>query len=276
MKITLKDLLNIDLEKTVSIITRFIREYVYASNADGVVVGVSGGVDSSVALVLAVKALGPEKVHGLIMPDSETTPKQDIEDAEYILRKFNVKYDIIWINNIYDSYSENLPFFDNNHNLACGNLRARIRMSILYYYANLHNYLVLGASDRSEILIGYFTKYGDGAVDLLPLGCLYKTQVRYLATHLDIPRHIAYKPSSPRLWPDHMAEEELGLKYEEIDLILYGLFDKNMTPEEVAKATGIDIAKVYQVIRMHRKTRHKRSLPPIPQLPNVGKPVKEI
>ena len=149
-------------------------------------------------------------------------------------------------------------------------------MILLYYYANKHNYLVLGSGDRSEILIGYYTKYGDGAVDLLPIGCLYKTQVRHLAIHLGIPPKIAHKPSSPRLWPGQMAEEELGLSYTEIDLILYGLFDKGLKPDEVAEATGIELDKVYRVIEMHKKTRHKRALPPIPSIPGVKQPVKEL
>ena len=275
-KITIDNLLSIDPKIVIKTITDFIRRYVSNANAEGVVIGLSGGVDSSTTAILAVKALGNNRVYGLIMPDHRTTPTIDINDAINVARSLNIKYHILDIAKIYYAYSTNLPFFDNTNKIACGNLRARIRMNILYYYANLNNLLVLGSGDRSELLIGYYTKYGDGGVDLLPLGCLYKTQVRFIGKYLGLPKEIYEKPSSPRLWPGHMAEEELGMSYTEIDLILYGLFDLGLKPEEVVKATGISKDKVMKVIELHKKSRHKRMIPPIPSLPNIPNPLREL
>lgn len=276
MGLTLSDLINIDYSLISLSIINFLKKFLKETGANGYVVGVSGGVDSSTALVLAVKAVGRDHLHALVMPDEEITPKKDISDAIYLLNKYNLNYNVIFINNILREYKRQIPFFKEEHRIATGNLRARIRMNILYYYANLKNYLVLGTGDRSEILIGYFTKYGDGAVDLLPLASLYKTQVRYLARYLGIPENIAFKPSSPRLWKDHMAEDELGMKYEEIDLILYALFDLKLNVEEAAKETGLPKEKILKVLEMHRRSRHKRKLPTIVTLPGIGNPIKEI
>ncbi len=145
-----------------------------------------------------------------------------------------------------------------------GNIRARIRMTILYAYANQYNLLVAGTGDRSEILIGYFTKYGDGGADFFPIGCLYKTQVRRFAVFLGIPEKIAYKPSSPRLWKDHLAEKELGLKYEVIDAVLYSLFDKKLSPQQTAEKLGISLEVVERILSRYYSTSHKRETPPIP------------
>ncbi len=276
MSITIKKLLELSWIDIVDSITGFIKEYLIKAKANGFVIGLSGGVDSSTTLALAVKAVGSDRVYAVIMPDSRITPKEDVEDAEDVARRFNVPYSIVYIDKIYDVFKKTIPWFSLEDNIANGNIRARTRMIILYYYANRYNHLVLGTSDRSEILIGYFTKYGDGAVDLLPLGALYKTQVRRLALELGIPENIAYKPSSPRLWPGHEAEEELGMSYEEIDLILYSLFDLGLDPGDVSRETGLSIDKVYRVLDMHRRSRHKRSLPPIPCIPSIREPVREI
>ncbi len=276
MPIKLLDLIDLDYGLISSSIIGFLRDYLDEACVDGYVMGLSGGVDSSTVLALASKAVGRDHLYVLLMPDRETTPEEDISDALYLLKTYGISYETIYINEILDSYRRSLRFFNGEHNIATGNLRARIRMNILYYYANLRNYLVLGTSDRSELLIGYFTKYGDGGADLLPLGSLYKTQVRYLAKHLGIPDHIAFKPSSPRLWKGHMAEDELGMRYEEIDLILYALFDLGLSIEETVRETGLPRDKVLRVIEMHRRSRHKRSLPRIIPVPGISDPIREI
>lgn len=275
MVITIKDIINIPYDKAEKTIIEFIKNKIEEANLKGAVIGLSGGVDSSVTLLLTMKAIGIERVTALIMPDTRVTPKRDIEDALWLVKKYGIKYYVIRIDDIVDSYSA-MPFFNINYNIPTGNLRARIRMNILYYYANLHNYIVVGTGDRSEILIGYFTKYGDGGVDILPIGSLFKTQVRKMGDYLGLPEKITSKPSSPALWLGHKAEEELGIKYETIDLVLYALFDKHIEPEKVPEHTGVDPSIVAKILEMHRKTRHKRLSPPIPSLPWVKEPVREI
>ncbi len=260
--ITIEDVKNaFDYSYAIKRIIGFLKEYLEVNNAKGYVVGLSGGVDSSTAVTLAVKAVDSDSVIGIIMPDKTSTPPEDIKDAVKLARDLGIKYFEIEISGFIKNYMK-IPFFIENK-IALGNLKARIRMTLLYYLANTRNYLVLGTGDKSEILLGYFTKYGDGGVDLLPIGDLYKTQVRVLAQRLGLPENIALKPSSPRLWPGQIAEKELGIKYEEIDVILYSYFDLRLKPNEIPQKTGISQEKVYMVLERVRKTEHKRSTPPI-------------
>ncbi|MEM3996350.1 MAG: NAD+ synthase, partial [Pyrobaculum sp.] len=224
----------IDYDKARSIISAFIKEYVDRAGARGVVVGLSGGVDSTVAAALAVDALGPEGVLALTMP-SVYTPPEDVEDARKVAERLGVKLIHIDITPIVESFHKAFPGFAAEDRVAAGNILPRVRMTILYYYANRENLLVLGSGDRSELLLGYFTKYGDGGVDLLPIGSLYKTQVREMARRLGF-GWIADKPSSPRLWHGHTAEGELGAPYEVLDAVLWALFDAKMPVEEVRRA----------------------------------------
>ena len=244
-------------------IVKFIRERVEEAGTKGVVVGASGGLDSSVVLVLSVKALGAGRVAALVMPDSSITPLQDTKHAVQLAKLLGVRYYVIDIRRIYNSYSDAMPFYASDALIPNGNLRARIRMTILYYYANLKRLLVCGTGDKSEILLGYFTKYGDGAADLLPIADLYKTQVRELARRLDLPKSIVEKPSSPRLWPGQMAEEELGATYDEIDRILYLHVELGKGINEIIDQTGIEAEKVKSIVERFRRSEHKRRLPPI-------------
>ena len=141
---------------------------------------------------------------------------------------------------------------------AKGNLRARVRTNILYYYANAKNYLVLGSSDKSEYLIGYFTKFGDGASDITPIVSLYKLQVREIAKYLGVPENVILKKSSPHLWKDHEAENELGVSYEEVDSILYCLFDKKLSAEDTQKTTGIEMSTIEKIQELNKNSEHKR------------------
>ncbi len=269
MQITLDDL-KINADFVERRIVSFIKEKVQEAKAKGGVIGLSGGVDSTTTAYLAVRALGKERVIGLIMPDRRTTPLEDVRDALEVAKRLGIRYYLVDITDLYDTVSKIIPIFKPENFKANGNIRARLRMIILYYYANSLDYMVIGTGDRSELLIGYFTKYGDGGVDILPIGCLYKTQVRQMAAHLNVPKRIVSKPSSPRLWPGHEAEKELGLGYEEIDLILHGLIDLKMEPKEVAKATGLDIWKVMKVKDMIEHSKHKRSTPPTPKIPGLN------
>ncbi|MEM2234370.1 MAG: NAD+ synthase [Desulfurococcaceae archaeon] len=276
VRVTIEDLLNINYSEVVSEVSQFLKKFIEASNSRGYVIGLSGGLDSTTLLKLAIEAVGSERVYAIIMPEDGVTPVEDIEDSVDIASKLSVSYSLFFINEVIEAYSKAVPFIDLSDKLPTGNLKARVRMNILYYYANKNNYLVLGTSDRTELLLGYFTKYGDGAADLLPLGCLYKTQVRRLAKHLNLPQRIVEKKSAPHLWKNHYAEEELGLSYSDIDLILYALMDLGLSIEEASIATGRPLDMVLRVLQMHRRSRHKRALPPIPRLSMVGEALREL
>ena len=254
---------SLDYEYVVERIMSFIKSSVERSGTTGVVIGLSGGIDSSVTAVLAVKALGKDGVTGLILPDSETTPIEDVQDARELAESLGISYFQLDIRDVFKAYGKTLPFYGEHFKVANGNLRARIRMTILYYYANISNRLVCGTGDKSELLLGYYTKYGDGGVDILPIADLYKTQVRELARKLGLPKKLCEKPSSPRLWPGQMAEDELGITYEEIDQILYLYVELNKQVDEIIEETGISLEKVRKVIERIHQNEHKRLPPPI-------------
>jgi len=255
----------IDLEYAKRRIIRFIIDKLDESKLNGVVIGLSGGLDSSVAVTLATLALGSDRVHCLILPDRGVTPKEDIDDAIRLAKKLGVTYYIVEINDIFEVFMRKMPF-STDDNVANGNVKARIRMIILYYYANVNKLLVCGTSDKSEILLGYYTKYGDGGSDILPLGDLYKTQVRQLGRYIGLPERIYNKPSSPRLWKGQMAEKELGVKYEVIDTILYLYFDKGKSLDDIVYETDINRETVLEVLRRVYRNEHKRNTPPIPKI----------
>lgn len=260
---------HIDYEHAVNRIKHFIKDKLRESELDGVVIGLSGGVDSSVTTVLAVKALGKDNVNVLILPD-EFTPKVDLEDAISLTKSLSVKYQVVNISKIIEAFKSQIPFFNDKNIVAGGNIRARVRMIILYYYANVNNLLVCGTSDKSEILLGYFTKYGDGGADILPLGDLYKTQVRVLGRRLGLPERICNKPSSPRLWRGQTAEKELGVSYEVIDTILYLYFDRGFSLSDIIGYTKIDPNIIKDIIYRAYINEHKRNTPPIPKISGVS------
>jgi NAD+ synthase len=237
-------------------IEHFVSSYVRKSSAKGLVIGLSGGLDSSVVLKLCANAIGPEKLFGLVMPGS-STPREDIKDAIDLATSLGVRFEVIDLTPIIERYSQVLP----DDTRARGNLTARIRMNILYYYAAINGYLVVGTSDKSERKIGFFTKFGDGAADILPIAHLYKTQIRELARFLKVPRTIIEKKSSPRLWDNHLAEDELGMTYERIDPILQ-LLAKKRKPQEIAKKLKLPLSDVRKVKEMVEKSKHKQSPPP--------------
>ncbi|MCW1296628.1 MAG: NAD+ synthase [Candidatus Parvarchaeota archaeon] len=259
----LNEIKNIDYKKVSFKIENFIRKKVEESGTDGVVIGLSGGLDSTVTCYLAHKALSSERILALIMPDSRLKDSlDDAKDAEFIARNLNLTHKIIDIAPKLEEILKELP----RDKIAIGNSSARLRMLILYHHANSMNRLVLGTGDKSEILIGYFTKYGDGGVDILPIGDLYKTQVRELGRYLGIPESILQKQSSPRLWEGHQAEEEIGLNYDEIDQILYCFFEKGMKNTEISSKLKIEKWKVEKVLRMNKMSEHKRKTPEVCQL----------
>lgn len=257
--------LHIDAAEIVERISACIRDKVREAGVKGVVLGLSGGVDSSVTAALAVKALGAERVKVLVMPDVESNP-EGIRDAYRVAGILGLKAMRIDITGIIGAFLGSLgESYIDAPQVPKGNLKARVRMALLYYTANREGRLVLGTGDRSEILIGYFTKWGDGAADLLPLGGLYKTQVRILGEYIGIPPEIAWKPSSPDLWPGQTAAGELGLDYDDIDRVLYHIVDLGLTDKETSEKTGIPLKQVSRIRTMMKSSRHKRE-PPQPCL----------
>ncbi len=248
---------NLDYHKVSLKIQEFISEKTRQAGSSGVVVGVSGGIDSSVVLTLAAKALTPHRVLGLLMPRKNITPAQDMKDAELLATDLGVEYRIINIDKIYNSFMEQLI----PNRIPQGNLTARVRMSILYYHANLMSRLVIGTGDKSEGLIGYFTKFGDGGVDMLPIGDLYKTQVRELGRWMGLPGYIVEKKSSPMLWAGHNAQDEIGISYEVIDQVLYGMINEGGTPRILTMELGISNDVVERIQAMINASKHKRSVP---------------
>jgi len=252
--------LDLNWEEVKTKITRFIRDYVEKSKAKGIVLGLSGGVDSSTAAALSAMAIGGDKVLGLILPERETYNPKDLKHAELVAEKFGIKTEKIDITPVLEVLEKTIPVFDPKDKLCKGNLKARTRMLYLYYYANKLNLIVCGSSDKSETMIGYFTKWGDVAADISPLMDLYKTQVRKLAKHIGVPDEIVEKPPSPMLWPGQTAEEEIGLKYETLDLILYGL-EHFMKIEDIANQLGLRRDLVEKVKKRWQIMEHKRRMP---------------
>ncbi|MEM1538791.1 MAG: NAD+ synthase [Candidatus Bathyarchaeia archaeon] len=252
--------LELDWQEVETRIKRFIKQYVENCGAMGIVLGVSGGIDSCTAAALSALAIGGDKVQGLLLPEKETYNKKDVEDAMRVAEEFRFKTEIIDMTPALEAIQNTIPVFNPKDKLSKGNLKARLRMAYLYYYANRFNLIVCGSSDKSEVMIGYFTKWGDAAADIAPLMDLYKTQVRKLAKHIGIPEDIVNKPSSPSLWPGQMAEDEIGIKYEVLDLILYGL-EHFMKPEEIAHQLGLEKELVEKVRDRLRRMEHKRRMP---------------
>ena len=255
---------NYDYSGIIEKIGKFILNKTLESNSNGIVIGLSGGIDSSVCLALAAKSLPNHNILGLIMPMNGITPEDDEMDAVNLANKYNIEYRTIPINNIEDSFkAEIYQSYSNEldeNKVAQGNLLARIRMSILYYHANLLNRIVIGTGDKSEAMLGYFTKYGDGGVDIAPIADLYKTQVRVIAKELGISNKIINKKSGPRLWIDHDAEDELNMTYDEIDPILFQYSNNQINEDSLSQEQKI----IFNNIKDRNvRNNHKSRMPEI-------------
>jgi len=248
--------------ETVQTLKTFIADYLSQSGAQGYVLGLSGGIDSAVVAKLLVEAVGSDKVAVLLMPSS-TTLDEDMKDAQKFAEELNVEIAHIDIEPVLASYKKAMEIELNQ--MSAGNLMSRIRMCILFAFANQNNLLVAGTSNKSELLTGYYTKYGDGASDILPIGDLYKTQVRMLANEIQIPAKIIAKVPSAGFWAGQSDEEELGITYEELDKILYGL-ENCLSAQEIHRMTGIEMEKITRVIERVERTWHKRRLGIIPKV----------
>jgi NAD+ synthase len=253
---------SLDLPKVEEKLIEFIRTQ---SRGRGLVLGLSGGVDSAVVAALSERAAGGGRVLALIMPDKASSDTMDMKDASDYARKLGIRHEIIDITRLHMCFMESVPV--SGDRLAEGNVKARLRMALLYYYANSEGRIVVGSGDRSELALGYFTKYGDGGVDILPIGGLYKTQVRSLAERLGVPKRIVSKKSSPSLWSGQRAEDELGLRYEEADLLLHLHLDKGYGRGRLIRELGQSWeGKVDIVLSRLAVNSHKMKMPPIAEI----------
>lgn len=205
------------MKKTYNRLIKGIKQYFNKNNFKKAVIGVSGGLDSALSLFLVARAIGNNNVMALIMPEKGCTLKKDVDDAIQFCKKLGVSYKIIEINRFLDEFKR-LPWQRNK--ISEINLKARVRAVILYNYANANNALVIGTSNKSELMLGYFTKYGDGACDIGVIGSLYKTDVIKLARYLKLPDKIINKIPSAGLYKGQCDEKELGSCYADIDKIL--------------------------------------------------------
>jgi len=255
--------LSIDTDLTLKILTGFIQTEITRAGFSKAVVGLSGGIDSSLSCYLAAEALGPENVLGIRMP-YETSSSSSLEHAQLVIDKLGVQADTVPITDMVEPLFERFPESDQ---VRRGNVMARARMIVLYDQSQAFEGLVVGTGNKTEILLGYTTLFGDSACALNPLGDLYKTQVRQLARSMGIPEAIIDKPPSPDLWVGQTDEDELGFTYSEVDQLLYLLVDERYSPEDCIEA-GFTKSFVKAVINLIRKNHFKRVMPPIAKLSN--------
>jgi NAD+ synthase len=250
-----RERLRLNAPLAAAVLTSFIRDAVATSGTQGVVVGLSGGVDSSLSAALAVRALGPERVHGFLLP-YRTSSAESERDARAVAEHLGMPHRAIDISPMVDAYFEIEPDAGADRR---GNKMARERMTILFDQAKKLDALVLGTSNKTEILLGYSTVFGDNASSLNPLGDLYKCQIWQLSRHLGLPSEVIDKAPSADLWPGQTDEGELGFSYEIADEVLHLLFDLGLRPEEVA-ARGYEERVVRRIVSLEQRFRFKRRL----------------
>ena len=244
----------LDYEGIISEIQGWISDYCKSANADGIVVGISGGIDSAVTSTLCANALGKNAVIGLGLPCLSNS--KDLSDAKLLAAQLGIEFIIFDLSSVYEEIMKITANNIESNNLATANLKARLRMVTWYFTAQSKgNYLIGGTGNRSELAIGYFTKYGDGGVDIEPLGDLYKCEVREIAKKLNIPENIINKPPSAGLWEGQTDEGEIGMKYDLLDEIIYRI-DYNLDLNDLNSS---DIERVKE---MMRSSEHKLKMPP--------------
>ncbi len=253
--------MKIDAPFVEKVLCAFIREELHKFGFSKGIVGLSGGLDSAVCAALAAKALGKKNVLGIILPYRGTFGK-DVEDARAIALKLGIRTRLIDIAPMVDPYFSRYP---TKNRVRIGNKMARERMSILYDHSVLEKALILGTSNKTELLLGYGTIHGDMACAINPLGDLYKSQVRALGAHLRLPTRILKKTPTAGLWPGQTDEGEIGLSYSEIDAILYELVDERRSAKEVI-ASGFKKEAVRKIEALIVNSEFKRKMPPIAKI----------
>jgi len=250
-------------EEHVKAIEVFLSHHLEESGRKGFVLGMSGGLDSSLVAKLCVDAVGPENIQGLML-NADATPPADITDAKNWARTLHIKLEEINIAPIVESFRKGLGLKASQRN-SIGNIKARVRMIILYNIAAAKHSLVVGTGNKSELLTGYTTKFGDGGADFMPLGDLYKTQVREMAKFLKLPKRIIEKIPTAGLWKGQTDEGDLGITYDELDRILLGL-ELQLDKADIARKTGLTPKKIAKVEQLVARSIHKRKLPLILKL----------
>jgi len=249
-------------EEQVFIIQAFIVHSVRESGRKGVVVGLSGGVDSALVAKLCADAIGPGRVLAVAMPDGKGG--KDLRDARKWAKALGIEFRVVGIGPVVTALEKRLNAYAADP-IARGNLRARARMAVLYYIANTENRIVMGTGNKSESLCGYFTKFGDGGADFLPIGDLYKTQVTEMARYVGVPPEIVEKVPTAGLWPGQTDEGELGISYAELDRILLGI-ELQLEPEAISEKAAVPLDHVKYVLGLVAKGVHKRKMPLIPKV----------
>jgi NAD+ synthase len=252
-----------ELAATRDHIVDFVRRTVDDAGATGAVIGLSGGVDSTTTAAVAVEALGADRVHGLVMP-SEVNTAANMSDAERVAEHLGVEYDVVDIAPIADAVFEAYPPATDDR-MATGNVRVRLRGVLNYFVANHEDRIVVGTGNRSEALTGYFTKYGDQAVDCNPIGRLYKQQVRQLAAALDLPEEWVMKTPSAEMWLGQTDEAEMGLDYDTLDAILALHVDGPLSKAATVRELDVEEKQVERVVELYERSAHKRRMPPTPE-----------
>lgn len=245
-----------DINKEVETRCCWLKNKVNEADAKGLVVGLSGGIDSALTAALAVRAFCRENVCALILPCYSN--KADEKDAKLVAKSLGINANTIGLDNVFGTMLAAVG--SDLSRLAQANIKSRLRMVTLYSMANELNYLVAGTSNKSEIMIGYYTKYGDGGVDLEPLGDLYKADVYEMARYLEIPEPILIRPASAGLWDDQTDEQELGMSYDTIELVIRVMEEK--TPENNLPE-ALDIKDLKRIEQIFANTQHKREMPPV-------------
>lgn len=255
--------LSLNTDLATKLLTDFIKDQTHNAGFEHAVLGLSGGIDSTVSAYLAVKALGPANVLGVLMPYKTSSPAS-ISDAELVARELGIRTERVDITPMVDAY---LARMNGTDNLRAGNVMARQRMIVLYDLSSRERALVIGTSNKTEVFLGYGTLFGDMACALNPLGDLYKTQVWQLAAALGVPRKIIEKNPSADLWEGQTDEGDFGFTYKKADHLLYYMIDERRSVTEL-KAMGFDAALIDRVRSMVMKSQFKRRLPLVAKISN--------
>ncbi len=262
---------SIDVVRTSELIQDFIQTRISEADVKGIVMGLSGGIDSAVVVTLATKSLGAKNVFPIFLRNNNSL-ESDIADIKTLCKQLKLELNQFDIQSVIDQFSNTIDEKEDLSDLAWMNIKPRLLQTYLYFHANKKNYLVCGAGNKSEIMIGYFTKYGDGGVDILPIGDVYKTHVYQLAKYLKLPKPFLEKPPSAGLTKGQTDEAEIGMSYTQLDSILYGL-ELFQTDQQIVELTKFPLSEIKKVRALIYTSEHKRRGPIIFKLgvrtPNI-------